>query len=66
MKKINILIAIAATLCFSSCDDYLSEMPDNRTVLNSPEKISEIFINFLSLKKLKTLPPSDPIIKQTA
>ena len=45
MKKINILIAIAATLCFSSCDDYLSEMPDNRTVLNSPEKISEILVN---------------------
>lgn len=31
--------------CFLSCNDYLSELPDNRTVLDTPEKISEILVN---------------------
>jgi hypothetical protein len=28
----------------SSCDDFLSEKPDNRTEINTPEKISEILV----------------------
>lgn len=27
-----------------SCDGYLSEIPDNRTIINTPEKISELLV----------------------
>jgi len=29
----------------SSCDDFLSEKPDNRTEINTPDKISEVLVN---------------------
>lgn len=45
MKKINIVIASLAILTLGSCSDFLSEVPDNRTQLDSPEKISELLVN---------------------
>ncbi len=45
MKKLTILLASIALVGLSSCDEYLSEMPDDRTILDSPEKISEILVN---------------------
>jgi hypothetical protein len=41
-NKINPIALIILGL--SSCDDFLSEIPDNRT-LDTPEKISEILVN---------------------
>ena len=40
-KKIYILLIIF-TMSFLSCDDYLSELPDNRTTIDSPEKIASL------------------------
>nr|WP_315158294.1 RagB/SusD family nutrient uptake outer membrane protein [uncultured Flavobacterium sp.] len=46
MRKLNITLSLLLTLVLSSsCDDFLSEIPDNRTQLNTPEKISEILVN---------------------
>ena len=43
-KKLYILIS-ASALMFSSCDDFLDKMPDNRTELDTPEKISKILVS---------------------
>ena len=40
--KIGILIFLA--FLAASCEDYLSEIPDNRTEIDSPEKISELLV----------------------
>ncbi len=45
MKKLKITIALLAVLGISSCSDFLSEIPDDRTQLDTPEKISEILVN---------------------
>ncbi len=46
MKKLKLTFILLILLGFiSSCDDFLSEVPDNRTLLNTPEKISEILVN---------------------
>ena len=42
--KITTLLLIVLTVS-SSCDDFLSEIPDNRTQLDTPEKISELLVN---------------------
>lgn len=42
--KIIILSLIAGSLTFVSCDSYLSELPDNRTQLDSKEKIGELLV----------------------
>lgn len=46
MKRYKILIAtvLLSTLGFVSCSEYLNEMPDNRTQLNSKEKIAELLV----------------------
>ncbi|MDO6736413.1 RagB/SusD family nutrient uptake outer membrane protein [Wenyingzhuangia sp. 2_MG-2023] len=41
--KIALLITLATQLV--SCDDYLSELPDQRTLIDSPEKISQLITN---------------------
>ncbi|RXQ96722.1 RagB/SusD family nutrient uptake outer membrane protein [Ancylomarina salipaludis] len=41
-KKILYILSIAATLFFVSCDNYLDTTPDNRTVLDSDEKVKEL------------------------
>ncbi|ADV48107.1 hypothetical protein Celal_0772 [Cellulophaga algicola DSM 14237] len=40
--KVGILIFLA--FLATSCEDYLSEIPDNRTEIDSPEKISELLV----------------------
>lgn len=45
MKNIKITFALLVLLSISSCDDSLSEIPDNRTQLDTPEKISELLVN---------------------
>ncbi|MDR7209383.1 RagB/SusD family nutrient uptake outer membrane protein [Flavobacterium piscis] len=46
MRKIKIILSLLVLLGLSiSCDDFLSEIPDNRTQLDTPEKISEILVN---------------------
>lgn len=45
MKKISISALLLLLLSFISCEEYLSELPDNRTEINSPEKISELLVN---------------------
>ncbi len=45
MNKFKYIIGITLTLIFMSCDDYLDKNPDQRTTLNSPEKVSELLVN---------------------
>lgn len=45
MKKIKITLFLLVLIGVSSCDDFLSEKPDNRTEIDTPEKISELLVN---------------------
>jgi hypothetical protein len=46
MKKLKLTLSLLILVGLSSsCDDFLSEIPDNRTQLDTPEKISEILVN---------------------
>ncbi|MDR7208710.1 RagB/SusD family nutrient uptake outer membrane protein [Flavobacterium piscis] len=45
MKKIKIILALLLFASISSCDEFLSEIPDNRTQVDTPEKISELLVN---------------------
>jgi starch-binding outer membrane protein, SusD/RagB family len=46
MKKINIALILTIGLIFStSCEKYLDTIPDNRTEINTPEKISELLVS---------------------
>ncbi len=40
-----ILLSVAALALTSSCDDFLDEMPDNRTELDTPEKITKVLVS---------------------
>ncbi|MEL0652984.1 RagB/SusD family nutrient uptake outer membrane protein [Algibacter sp. TI.3.09] len=42
--KYNIIKAVALFLIVSSCNDILDETPDNRTTIDSAEKISELLV----------------------
>jgi hypothetical protein len=42
MKNIKIALSLLILVGFSSCDDFLSETPDNRLQIDTPEKISEL------------------------
>lgn len=44
MKKIYNLLLVAGTISLTSCSDYLSEVPDNRTQIDSEEKIQELLV----------------------
>ena len=45
MKKLKLTLSLLILIGLSSsCDDFLSEVPDNRTELDTPEKISEILV----------------------
>lgn len=44
MKNIKITLSLLLLVGFSSCDDFLSEIPDNRTQIDTPEKISELLV----------------------
>ncbi len=45
MKNIKLTAAALALFSLVGCSDFLSEVPDNRTQLDSPEKISELLVN---------------------
>lgn len=46
MKKILQAIVVPSILfACSSCNDFLDTMPDNRTELNTPEKISKVLVD---------------------
>jgi starch-binding outer membrane protein, SusD/RagB family len=36
------VIVLASLVCFAGCSDYLEQLPDQRTELNTPEKVSEL------------------------
>lgn len=44
MKNIKIMLSLILLTSITSCDDFLSEVPDNRTQIDSPEKISELLV----------------------
>lgn len=44
MKNIKIALSLVVLFTISSCDEFLSEVPDNRTQINTPEKISELLV----------------------
>ena len=57
MKKINIYIPIVLALMsmvFSSCDDFLDKLPDNRAELDTEDKIKKLMVS--------AYPDADPII----
>ena len=39
---------MAATVGFTSCDDYLDKLPDNRMELSSPSDVSKLLVNAYS------------------
>lgn len=41
----RLLVALFAVSLFCSCDDFLDENPDNRTQLDTPEKIKNLLVN---------------------
>ncbi|BFM44977.1 RagB/SusD family nutrient uptake outer membrane protein [Flavobacterium sp. CFS9] len=45
MKNIKILLSLLLLTSITSCDDYLSEVPDNRTQIDTPEKVSELLVS---------------------
>jgi hypothetical protein len=45
MKNIKIALSLLVLLGISSCDDFLSEIPDNRTQIDTPDKIKELLVN---------------------
>lgn len=45
MRKIKIYVsALILAAGFSSCDEFLSEVPDNRTQIDSKEKVAELLV----------------------
>ncbi|GAA3756161.1 RagB/SusD family nutrient uptake outer membrane protein [Flavobacterium ginsengiterrae] len=44
MKNIKITLSLLLIISLTSCDDFLSEVPDNRTQIDTPEKISELLV----------------------
>ncbi|WP_347053424.1 RagB/SusD family nutrient uptake outer membrane protein [Flavobacterium olei] len=44
MKNIKIMLSLILLTSITSCDDFLSEVPDNRTKIDTPEKISELLV----------------------
>jgi len=56
--KNNIIVftyLMVVTLLSSSCDDYLSTMPDNRTQLNNSDKIAQLLASAYSTANIATL-----------
>lgn len=44
MKNIKTALSLLLIISLYSCDDFLSEVPDNRTLIDTPEKISELLV----------------------
>jgi Starch-binding associating with outer membrane/SusD family len=45
MRTLKIIALFFIFAGLSSCSDFLSEIPDNRTQIDTPEKISELLVN---------------------
>jgi hypothetical protein len=45
MKKIIVFTFVAFLFTTTSCEKYLDTIPDNRTEINTPEKISELLVS---------------------
>lgn len=45
MKNLKITLSLLILISITSCDDFLSEKPDNRTEIDTPAKISELLVN---------------------
>ncbi|WP_432222149.1 RagB/SusD family nutrient uptake outer membrane protein [Flavobacterium sp. TMP13] len=45
MRKLKITLALLILIGSSSCDDFLSEKPDNRTEIDTADKIAEVLVN---------------------
>lgn len=45
MRKTSILYILAGALAMVSCEDFLDETPDNRTELDSEEKITSLLVS---------------------
>jgi hypothetical protein len=45
MKKIILFTFVAFLFTTTSCEKYLDTIPDNRTEINTPEKISELLVS---------------------
>ena len=45
MKQFIQYTAIFFLITFTSCEKYLDTIPDNRTDINTPEKISELLVS---------------------
>ena len=43
-KYIKVTLSFLMLISLVSCDDFLSEIPDNRTQIDTPEKISELLV----------------------
>jgi starch-binding outer membrane protein, SusD/RagB family len=44
MKKFILYISTFSLVALTGCDNYLDTVPDNRTDINTPEKISEVLV----------------------
>lgn len=44
MKKYNIYFILAVIFLFTGCKKYLEQVPDQRTKLNTPGKVSELLV----------------------
>lgn len=44
MKKYNIYLILSVIFIFTGCKKYLEHVPDQRTTLNTPEKVSELLV----------------------
>lgn len=44
MKNIKIILSLLILTSITGCDEFLSETPDNRTKIDTPEKISELLV----------------------
>lgn len=45
IKYLKVTLSLLILISISSCDEFLSEVPDNRTQIDTPEKISELLVN---------------------
>lgn len=41
---LNYAAVALATLAATACNDFLDEVPDNRTVIDTPEAVSELLV----------------------
>lgn len=44
MRNLKITLSLLILISIYSCDDFLSEKPDNRTEIDTPEKIKELLV----------------------